>query len=350
MQALRLMEWKSDPVLVEVDDPVPGPGQVVMRVGGAGACHSDLHLMREFGPGTLAWGPPFTLGHENAGWIESLGSGVSGWEVGQPVAVHGPWGCGSCARCQLGMDTYCDNPAAAPVPMGGGGLGADGGMAEMMLVPDARHLVALPDGLAPVDAAPLTDAGLTPYHAVRRSWSKLVPGSTAVVIGVGGLGHLGVQILRATTAARVVAVDSRSEARALASACGAELSLAPDAEAAPAIREATGGRGADVVLDFVGSDSTMALGVSVARMLGDLTVVGIAGGTLGFSFFSVPYEVSVQSTYWGSRPELVEVLDLGARGLIRAKVTTFALDRALDAYRAMEEGRLEGRAVVVPSA
>jgi propanol-preferring alcohol dehydrogenase len=349
MRALRLLEWKSDPQIVEVDDPAPGPGQVVVRIGGAGACHSDLHLMREFGPGVVPWDPPFTLGHENAGWVHALGEGVTGLEVGQPVAVYGPWGCGTCQRCRLGMENYCENPLGAPVPGGGGGLGLDGGMAELMLVPAARHLVPLPEGLDPVTAAPLTDAGLTPYHAVRRSWSKLGPGSTAVVIGIGGLGHLAVQVVRATTAARVVAVDTRQEALTLASAEGADLAISPDG-AASEIRAATGGRGADVVLDFVGSDATLALGASVGRTLGDLTVVGIAGGTLGFSFFSVPYELSVQTTYWGSRPELEEVLDLAARGLLRATVTTVTLDEAVEAYHRMEAGTAVGRQVVVPSA
>jgi propanol-preferring alcohol dehydrogenase len=348
MRALRLLEWKSDPVLVEVDDPVPSPGQVVVRIGGAGACHSDLHLMRDFEGGLLPWGPPFTLGHENAGWVHAVGDGVRGIEVGQPVAVHGPWGCGTCARCRVGMENYCDNPAATAAPMGGGGLGLDGGMAELMLVPDARHLVPLPDGLDPVQAAPLTDAGLTPYHAVRRSWSKLIPGATAVVIGVGGLGHLGVQILKATTASRLVAIDTRPAALELATACGADISVAAGDDAASAVRATTDGRGADVVLDFVGSEATMALGASVVRMLGDLTVVGIAGGTLPVSFFSVPYELSIQTTYWGSRPELVEVLDLGARGLVAPRITTFPLEQALDAYKRMEAGELEGRAVIVP--
>ena len=348
MRALRLLDWKSDPVLMEVGDPVPAPEQVVVRVGGAGACHSDLHLMREFERGLLPWGPPFTLGHENAGWVHALGSAVTDLEVGQPVAVYGPWGCGSCARCQLGIETYCENPKAAPVPMGGGGLGLDGGMADFMLVPASRFLVPLPEGLDPVSAAPLTDAGLTPYHAVRRSWPKLVPGATAVVIGVGGLGHLAIQILKATTAARIIAVDTREEALALATANGADLALASGGGAVDEIRTATGGRGADVVLDFVGSESTLALGAAATRMLGDLTIVGIAGGTLPVSFFSVPYEVSIQTTYWGSRPELVEVLDLASRGLLRPKVTIFTLDDAMDAYRAMEAGRLQGRAVIVP--
>jgi alcohol dehydrogenase, propanol-preferring len=232
--------------------------------------------------------------------------------------------------------------------MGGGGLGLDGGMAEFMLVPSARHLVPLPEGLTPVEAAPLTDAGLTPYHAVRRSLQKLVPGTTAVVIGVGGLGHLGIQILKATTAARVIAVDPKETALALADELGADLSLVPGPNAGAEIRSFTGGLGADLVVDFVGSDSTLALGAAVARSLGDLTIVGIAGGTLAVSFFSVPYEVSIQTTYWGSRPELIEVLALGARGLLRPKVTTFALDNAPDAYAALEAGRLDGRAVVVP--
>jgi len=349
MRALRLLEWKSDPVLVDVEDPVPGPGAVAVRIGGAGACHSDLHLMRDFGPGLLPWGPPFTLGHENAGWVHALGAGVTGLEVGQPVAVYGPWGCGTCPRCRVGMENYCENPAGAPAPGGGGGLGLDGGMAELMVVPAARHLVPLPEGLEPVTAAPLTDAGLTPYHAVRRSWPKLVPGSTAVVIGVGGLGHLATQIVKATTSAKVVAVDTRSDALRMAADEGADLTVVPGDDAAAQIRMLTGGLGADVVLDFVGADATLALGAAVARVLGDLTVVGIAGGTLGVSFFSVPYELSLQSIYWGTRPELLEVLDLAARGLVRPTVTTFPLERAMDAYRNMESGSAVGRQVIVPS-
>lgn len=349
MRALRLQEWKSDPVLTEVPEPQPGPGQVVIRVGGAGACHSDLHLMREFSNGQLPWGPPFTLGHENAGWVHALGAGVGGLKEGQPVAVYGPWGCGGCPRCQLGMENYCEIPAGAPVPGGGGGLGADGGMAEFMLIPAARHLLPLPEGLDPVQAAPLTDAGLTPYHAIRRSWPKLPPGATAVVIGVGGLGHLAIQILKATTAAQVIAIDIRAEALEFARGCGADLTLAPGDTTAEQVRTATGGRGADVVIDFVGSTDTLALGAAATRMLGDLTIVGIAGGTLPVSFFSLPYEVSVQTTYWGSRPELAEVLDLAARGLLQPAVTTFTLDQALRAYKQLEARQLEGRAVVVPS-
>ncbi|MBK1782785.1 NAD(P)-dependent alcohol dehydrogenase [Prauserella cavernicola] len=348
MRALRLPDWKSEPVFADVEEPVPGPGQVVVRIGGAGVCHSDLHLMHDFEAGQTPWGPPFTLGHENAGWVHALGQGVTGLETGQPVAVYGPWGCGSCRNCRLGIETYCENPAAAPAPGGGGGLGLDGGMADLMLVPHARHLVPLPDGLDPVVAAPLTDAGLTPYHAVRRSWPKLVPGSTAVVIGIGGLGHLALQIIKATTAARVIAVDAREDALAHARELGADLALPSGPETASRIKDATRGVGADVVIDCVGNDATLALGAASGRQLGDLTIVGIGGGSLGVSFFAVPYELSVQTTYWGSRPELIEVLDLAARGLLHTTVTRFAFDDAPEAYRMLARGELTGRAVVTP--
>jgi len=348
MRALRLLSWKSDPELVEVPKPVPGPGEVLVRVGGAGACHSDLHLMYEFEGGSLPWGPPFTLGHENAGWVDSLGSGVTGFSEGDAVAVYGAWGCGTCPRCRLGIETYCENLAGAPIVGGGGGLGLDGGMADYLLVPDARLLVPLPENLDPATAAPLTDAGLTPYHAVRRSWPKMTPDATVVVIGVGGLGHMAVQIVKATTAATVIAVDMKHEALELASKFGADHVLASDENAVDAIKELTAGLGADVLLDFVGSDATINIARAAARPLGDVTVVGIAGGTVPFSFFSQPYEVSLQTTYWGSRPELVELLNLASRGLIRTEYTTYSLDDAATAYRELHEGKIRGRAVVVP--
>ena len=348
MRALRLESWKSEAVLAEVPTPEPGPGEVLVQVGAAGACHSDLHLMHDFEPGLLPWSTPFTLGHENAGWVHTVGQGVRGLEPGQPVAVVGAWGCGRCSRCLAGLETYCEDPASAPVPSGGGGLGLDGGMADFLVVPAARYLVPLPDGLSPVLAAPLTDAGLTPYHAVRRSLDKLSPVSTAVVIGVGGLGHLAVQILRAMTAAHVIAVDSKESALRLAKASGADLTLSPGPNLVDQVHAATDGHGADVVLDFVGSDSTLAAAAAVTRQLGDLTIVGIAGGSLPVSFFGLAYEASVQTTYWGNRSELVELLDLAARGLLTPEITTFPLDEAPQVYAGLAAGEITGRAVVVP--
>jgi propanol-preferring alcohol dehydrogenase len=343
MRALRLVDWKHDAELSEVDEPEPGPGEVLVRIGGAGACHSDLHLMRDFEPGVLPWDVPFTLGHENAGWVEGTGPGVDGLEVGLPVAIYGPWGCGRCARCLQGMENYCDRALAAA----GGGLGFDGGMAKRMVVPHARYLVPLAT-LTPVEAAPLTDAGLTPYHAIKRSLPLLGPGAFVVVIGAGGLGHMATQLLAACTPSTIVAVDRNVDALAMAQHVGAHHCVAAGPDAQNQIEEVTKGHGADVVLDLVGSDETLALGCAVTRVLGHLTLIGIAGGTLPFSFFSPKYEVSVATTYWGTLPELVEVIALAERGLIRAEVREWSLEKAMEAYDAMAAGDLHGRAVVVP--
>ena len=345
MKALQLTSWKHDAEFREVKQPDPGPGQVLVRIGGSGACHSDLHLMHDFDAGLLPWGPPFTIGHENAGWVESVGPGVAGLELGQPVAVYGPWGCGRCHRCLTGAENYCEN--GATLAAAGGGLGFDGGMAPYMLVPQSRWLVPL-DGLDPVAAAPLTDAGLTPYHAIKRSLSLLIPGSTVVVIGAGGLGHMAIQILGELTPARIIVVDQRADALALAAQIGAHHTVAAGEQAAAQITEITKGRGVDVTLDFVGADATMALGAAITRSMGHLTIVGIGGGTLSVGFFSIAYEVSVATTYWGTLPELVEVIALAAAGRIRPQVQRFDLDHALDAYGQMQDGTLEGRAVIVP--
>ena len=345
MQALQLTAWKSPPERREIPDPDPAPGQVLLRVAAAGACHSDLHLIHDFEPGLLPYELPFTLGHENAGIVEAVGAGVQHVEVGEPVAVYGPWGCGRCHRCQQGKENYCDR--AAELGAAGGGLGRDGGMAEYMLVPQARWVVPL-DGLDPVAAAPLTDAGLTPYHAIKRSLHLLTPGSTAVVIGAGGLGHMAVQILAAMSAAQIVAVDLKPEALALATSVGAHHAVPSDESAAEAIRDISRGLGADLVVDCVGADATMALAVQVARPLGDVAIVGIGGGSYNVGFFSIPYEVSLATTYWGSIPELTEVLALARQGVIEAHVERFGLDEAVDVYDKLAAGEIDGRAVIVP--
>ena len=348
MKALRLMKWKSEPELVEVPKPKPGPGQVVVKIGGSGACHSDLHLMHDFDSGSLPWNPPFTLGHENAGWVDSVGAGVTQVKEGDAVAVYGAWGCGRCPRCLMGIETLCERPKEQPIPSGGGGLGLDGGMAEYMLVPFERLLIKLPENLSPANAAPLTDAGLTPYHAVRRSLSKMLPESSVVCIGVGGLGHMGVQFVKVLTAAQVIAVDTKQDALDLAKQVGADYILKSDEHTASHIKELTSGVGADVILDFVGSDATIKMSAACTRSLGDVTLVGLGGGTMPYSFFSQPYETSLQTTYWGSRPELIEIFNLAQRGLIHVEHTGYSLDKALTAYKDLQSGAIKGRAVVVP--
>jgi propanol-preferring alcohol dehydrogenase len=343
MRALRMVGFGREPELTEIPEPVPGTGEVVIKVGGAGACHSDLHILYELDASGV-WELPMTLGHETAGWVHSMGAGVEGLAEGDPVAVYGAWGCGLCKRCAVGAENYCERPSL----VGGAGLGLNGGMADYLLVPHQRHLVALPDGLDPATAAPLTDAGLTPYHAIRRSWPKLTPDATCVMIGVGGLGHVAVQIARATTAAQVIAVDVKPEALELARKVGADHAVLSNDTAAAAIRELTGGRGADVVIDFVGATTTLELARAVVRNMGDLTIVGIGGGEVPLGFFSQPYEVSIATTYWGSRPELVELLALAARGQVGTERTLYSLDDGVRAYRDLHDGKLTGRAVVIP--
>lgn len=347
MRALQLKSFRSDPELVDVPEPEPGPGQVVVKIGGAGACHSDLHVMREFAEGMAPWGPPFVLGHENAGWVHRVGAGVRGLEPGAPVAVYGLYGCGRCEPCAAGAENACVRGMAGPP---GVGFGVDGGMAEYLLVADPRRLVPIGD-LDPADAAPLTDAGLTPYRAVKRALPKLTPGSRAVVIGAGGLGHLAIQILGALSPATVIAVDTRATALSLAGEVGAAHTvLAGDeaAAAAAAIVDATGGAKAELVLDFVGSAATIALGAAVVRVGADLIVVGAAAGNFTWNFYALPYDVSLTTTFWGTLPELHEVIALARRGLIKAHIQRFPLEQAMHAYELMEQGRLAGRAVIVP--
>jgi len=345
MKAYQLTEWEHPAELREVDVPEPGPGQVLVKVGGAGACHSDLHLM-EWPPGTMGFDVPFTLGHENAGWVEAVGAGVEGVEVGEAVQVYGPWGCGRCRACRLSAENYCEHQAE--IGAFGGGLGLDGGMAEYMLVPHPRLLLPLGD-LDPREAAPLSDAALTPYHAIKRSLHLLVPGSTAVVIGVGGLGHMGVQLLRALSPARIVAVDRVDEHLKLAREVGADEAVKAGDLAAEAIREITKGRGAELVVDMVGSDDSIALATAVAKFESDLTIVGLAGGKYEFAFGAVPFEANLCIPYWGTVVELMECLDLAREGKIHAHVEHFTLDEAPRAYEKMREGRLDGRAVISPT-
>ena len=261
MQAYQLVEWQQAPELRDVDVPEPGPGEVLIKVGGAGACHSDLHVM-EWPAGTLPYELPFTLGHENAGWIEAVGPGVTGWDLGAGVAVYGPWGCGRCRACRSTLETLCER--RAEIGAAGGGLGRDGGMAEYMLVPDTRLLVPLGD-LDPRDAAPLSDAALTPYHALKLALAKLVPGTSVLVIGVGGLGHMAVQLVRAISPADVIAVDVDRGKLELAREVGATATVEAGEDAAEAVRELTGGRGVTVVLDCVGTDATLALDAARRR-------------------------------------------------------------------------------------
>jgi alcohol dehydrogenase, propanol-preferring len=342
MRAIRLTAWEQPAQLVEVAEPEPGPGEVLVRVAGAGLCHSDLHLMH-WRAGSLPYELPFTLGHEVAGTVAALGPGAVGLEVGEPVLVYGPWGCGRCRACSVGAEHLCGDERTAR----GAGLGRDGGLAEYMVVPSPRLTVSL-DGLDPVAAAPLADAGLTPYHAIRRVLHLLRPGTSAIVIGVGGLGHVAVQLLKALSPARVVAVDRREEALEVAARSGADAVLPASGLVPAQLRAAAGGRGAALLVDCVGSDETLALAAGAVAPGGQVSVLGLAGGTFPMRFGGVPLETPVIFSNWGTREELAEVVELARAGAVALETERVPLAAVPAAYERLAAGGCRGRLVAVP--
>lgn len=341
MKAARLNEAGADFVIEEVPTPQPGPGQVLIRIGGAGACHSDLHIKTGEQPGVAL---PHTLGHENAGWIESFGPGAEGqgFEVGDAVVVFGGWGCGHCRFCLGGKEQLCDT-------FKWGGMGPEGGYAEYMVVPSVRELLPA-GGLDPALAAPLTDAALTPYSAVKKALPYLVPGTTAVLIGAGGLGQYGIQFLKLLSSATVVVVDTDENKRETARTLGADVTIDPrDADAAEQIRAVTGEDGAAAVLDFVGIDATMALGAGSMGRGGLFVLVGLAGGNFPFSFFTLPAEAAMTSSNWGSRNELEEVLALARSGRLVSNIEQHPLSAINEVFDRLAKGQIPGRAVLVPA-
>ncbi|MFC4149681.1 NAD(P)-dependent alcohol dehydrogenase [Micromonospora mangrovi] len=344
---MRAVRMTAPGVLEQVDVPTPeaGPGEVLLRVGAVGACHSDLHIL-DAAEG--AFPVPLTLGHEIAGTVDTVGAAVTGWSPGDRAAVYGIIGCGHCRACLRGLENQC-----RVVPVGGIGISRDGGLAEYVVVPASRLLHV--GDLDLTQAAPLTDAGLTPYHAIELARSALRPGTTCVVIGIGGLGHMAVQILLATTAVRIVAVDTNVAALDLATRMGAHDVVRAGPDTVDAIRAIVGPPpdGADVVLDFVGAEPTLTTARQVVATGGQLLLVGLAGGTLPVRPVAdepppIPLETSVQVPFWGTRAELAEVVALARQGELRADVHTFPLDRAPEAYDLLRRGEIHGRAIVVP--
>jgi alcohol dehydrogenase, propanol-preferring len=344
MTAVRLADWGRPPQITEIERPDPGGDEVLVRVEAVGLCHSDLHVI-DADRGTLPFRTPFTLGHEVAGRVVA-GGPATAVTVGERVVVHGPWGCGRCRRCARGRDNYCDR--RPELSWAGMGLGLDGGMADYVLVPSGRHLVPIGDLDAAV-AAPLTDAGLTAYHAIARIRPALEEESAVAVIGIGGLGHMAVQMLRELTVSRILAVDVREEALALADRCGAHLSTKATSDTSRVLRSATGGIGVDAVLDFAGTPSTLELAASSLRSGGHLVVVGSGGGALTVTKPGpLPHGATLSLPFWGSRDELAEVVELCRSTMVRGEVQRFPLTAVHEAIAALRNGHLSGRAVLIP--
>ena len=346
MAAYQIVEWGRPAEFVDVEKPTPGPNEVLVRMKGAGLCRTDLDLMAAVpgsGPYTTALPSGFTLGHENAGTVESVGLGVTDLAEGSNVIVHHIHSCGNCAFCLGAVEQHCSTFARGAMSLTRG-LGLDGGLAPYMLVP-RREL--LPIGrLDPVDVAPLTDAGVTAYHAVKTVLERLKPGTVATVIGVGGLGSYGIQLLQLLTEAQIFAIDTSPERLAVARSLGADYAILSGIRAAEEIMDLTHGRGSDVTLDFVGADATLATAARISRPQGRIVIVGIEGGSLNVGWGTLATSCEVAISMGSTRADLLEICALAERGRLKIDKELFAFEDVELAYDRLRNGQLAGRAVV----
>jgi propanol-preferring alcohol dehydrogenase len=341
MLAAVLPQYKADLEIMELPVPRPRSGEVLLKVMGAGVCHSDLHLI----DGEPAVFPqfPWTLGHEVAGEVVAVGDGTRGVETGELVAVFGGQGCGRCGNCISGLEQLCTAGTWT-----GTGVGRPGGYAEYMIVPAVRHLARL-NGVDPAVGAALTDAGLTPYRAVRKALPALTANGTAVVIGLGALGQYAVQYLRMFSPARIIGLDVAADKCAVARELGVDVAVQAGLEDTTERLQGDAVLGqADVVLDFVGNDESLGLAARCVGPRGTLVIVGLGGGTIPVGFMTMAPEMTVTNVYWGTPAELVEVLGLAAAGRVQTRITTYPLADAQQAITDLRNGDVPGRAVLVP--
>jgi NAD+-dependent secondary alcohol dehydrogenase Adh1 len=343
MKAVRLHRYEERPVVEEVAEPeATGPYDVVVRIGGAGLCRTDLHIIEGQWAEKSNVELPYTMGHENAGWIHAVGSAVEHVQPGDAVILHPLVTCGFCRACRAGDDVHCE---ASSFP----GIDSDGGMADLIRT-SVRSVVKLAAGIEPAAVAALADAGLTAYHAVKKAVPLLHPGSTCVVIGAGGLGHIGIQCLRAMTATRIVVLDPNEAALALTGDWGADERVVVDGRHVDRVLELTEGKGAEVVLDFVGERGAERDSWTMTHRAGSDFVIGY-GGTVDIPTIDViSTERNVVGNLVGSYNDLVELMALNAAGQVTMLTQTYPLDAVNDAMDDLDAGRLRGRGILVPAA
>jgi NAD+-dependent secondary alcohol dehydrogenase Adh1 len=329
------------PVVEEVPDPkISGPLDVIVKIGGAGVCRTDLHIMLGQWDAAMGTPLPYTIGHENAGWVQEVGSGVTNVKPGDTVILHPLVTDGLCTACRYGDDMHCEN-AAFP------GLSRDGGMAEYLLT-SARACIKLKPETRPQDVAALADAGITAYHAVRKAIPLLYPGTACVVIGAGGLGHIGIQCLATLTATEIIVVDANPDALKLAEQLGAQHTVVADGRQVEAVKELTGGNGAHVVLDFVAEQGAEMDGWNMTREAGSYYVIGY-GGTLEIPTLDIiSTERNIIGNIVGTYNDLVELMALAQGGKVALHTRTYPLDAAPEALADLDAGRVRGRAILVP--
>jgi NAD+-dependent secondary alcohol dehydrogenase Adh1 len=341
MRAVRLHGYHQQPVIDEVPEPtIKGPLDVVVRIGGAGVCRTDLHIIEGQWAEAMNVALPYTIGHENAGWVEQVGSAVTNVAVGDTVILHPTPTCGLCRACRAGQDMHCSESAFP-------GLDRDGGMAEYLLT-SARACVKLDPSTRPQDVAALADAGITAYHAVRKAIPLLYPGTTCVLMGAGGLGHIGIQCLSALTATNIIVVDRNPAALKLAEQLGANHMVVADGTQVDAVKDLTNGAGAEVVLDFVAEQGAENDGFAMTRPGGSYFVIGY-GGTLTIPTLDViSTERNIVGNIVGTYNELAELMVLAQAGKVTLHTKTYPLDAAQEALHDLDEGLVRGRAILVP--
>lgn len=342
MKAARLHEYHQKLRVEELAEPqIAGPHDVIVRIGGAGLCRTDLHIVEGQWAEKSQVRLPYTLGHENAGWVHEIGSAVENVEVGDTVIVHPLVTCGLCPACRAGDDVHC---VASSFP----GIDVDGGFAQLLRT-TARSVVKLRPTLHPAEIAALADAGLTAYHAVSRALPHLRPGATVVVIGSGGLGHIAVQCLRAMSSAEIVVIDPSEAALSLARQLGAHHTVAADGSQVAQLLELTEGNGAEVVIDFVGENGTIVDGVAMLRRAGFYFVVGYGENVDVPTIDIISREISFIGNLVGSYSDLEQLMTLTAQGHVALHTSVYPLEAVNDAMADLDGGRLHGRGVLVPN-
>jgi NAD+-dependent secondary alcohol dehydrogenase Adh1 len=341
MRAVRVHRYHEDPSIDDMGEPkLQGPLDVIVKIGGAGVCRTDLHIVEGQWDEIQHPQLPYVIGHENAGWVHEIGEGVSNVAVGDTVILHPQPSCGLCPACRSGNDMHCEN-AFFP-----GLSGHDGGMADYLRT-TARACVKLDPSTDPADVAALADAGITAYHAVRKAVPLLHPGTTAVVQGAGGLGHIGIQCLKALSATRVVVVDKNPDALKLAGQIGADETVVADGDHVAAVQELTGG-GAKVVLDFVAEQGAEMDGWHMTGPDGSYFVIGYGGELRIPTLDFVAGEKNIVGNIVGTYTDLAELMVLAQAGKVTLHTQQYPLDRAVDALHDLDAGKVRGRAILVP--
>jgi len=342
MKAARLHAYREKLKLDEIDEPTAlGSLDVVVRIGAAGLCRTDLHIQEGQWAEKSGVELPYTPGHENAGWVHEVGSAVTNVERGDTVIVHPFVSCGLCLPCRRGDDMHCLNGSFP-------GIDRDGGFADFLLT-SARSVVKLDPGLDPKDIAALADAGLTAIHAVKKAIPVLGAGTRAVVIGAGGLGHIGIQCLRAMTPAEIIVIDPSEKALALAGEVGADHTVRVDGNHVGTVKEMTDGLGAEAIIDFVGEKGAIEDGIAMVRDGGFYYVIGYGENINIPTIDVISREISFIGNLVGTYNDLAELMTLTAQGKVSLHTSTYPLDAINEAMADLDGGRLQGRGILVPA-